>query len=410
VSGMEVTAQRVWQCGAYLNSEVWGDLHQTVRDQAGLQGCNKDGFTGLISPLQGTMDTLHGWADDLVDTAVDRLHGVAGGLIDTAYSYVGIDQSNRDRMNDVPDNHRPDDTGGGSGITFSTEGSPFSNPTAVSAAEISADGPSITESMDSKMRGSVEADAINWVVHNFSQALGLGGKDLRQIVIEPLAGDYNRVRANGQAWTDVGTMLNTILTNMGHNAKILVTSDWTGEAASAFLEHVDVLWAGGLYVASKCAEWMGKGFDKLADVILKVATKCAQIFDRLIGKVIDVGKRFVPVVGQIAMLVEWIASGFEDFPFWDDIYAVADMIQQIIALQETVTSLMSDAEAYVAGFEQAVGAVQAIPQIDSVEGAATTAGQFREGAEQMKQARTSFDQNAGKFQQQLDSMAGKAPE
>jgi hypothetical protein len=410
VSGMEVAAQRVWQFGTYLNSEVWQDFHQTVRDQAGLQGCNKDGFIGLISPLQGTMDTLHGWSDDLVNTAVDRLHGVSGGLMDTAYSYVGIDQNNRDRMNDVPDNHRPDDTGGGTGITFSSEGSPFSNPTAVTPAEISADGPSITESMDSKMRGSVEADAINWVVRNFSEALGLGGKDLRQIVIEPLAGDYNRVRANGQAWTDVGTMLNTILTNMGQNARILVTSDWTGEAASAFLEHVDVLWAGGLYVAGKCADWIGKGFDKLADVVLKIATKCAQIFDRLIGKVIDVGKRFVPVVGQIAMLVEWIASGFEDFPFWDDIHAVASMIQEIVTLQETVSSLMADAQAYVAGFEQAVAAVKSIPQIDSVEGAATTAGQFREGAEQMKQARASFDQNAGKFQQQLDNMAGKAPE
>jgi hypothetical protein len=280
------------------------------------------------------MDTLHGWSDQMLDTAVHRLHGVSGGLMDTAYSYVGIDQNNRDRMNDVPDNHRPDDAGGGTGITFSSEGSPFSNPTAVTPAEISADGPSITESMDSKMRGSVEADAINWVVRNFSEALGLGGWS-------PATGP---ARPRRRSWS-----------------------------------------------------------------ILKIATKCAQIFDRLIGKVIDVGKRFVPVVGQIAMLVEWIASGFEDFPFWDDIHAVADMIQEIITLQETVSSLMADAQAYVAGFEQAVAAVQAIPQIDSVEGAATTAGQFREGAEQMKQARASFDQNAGKFQQQLDNMAGKAP-
>ncbi len=90
--------------------------------------------------------------------------------------------------------------------------------------------------------------------------------------IEPLTGNFNRIKANGAAWSDVGGMLNTILTNLGDNAKKLVMSDWTGEAAQAFLEHVDVVWAGGLYVASKCAE----------------------IFDRLIKKIVDVGKRLIP--------------------------------------------------------------------------------------------------------------------
>jgi hypothetical protein len=119
------------------------------------------------------------------------------------------------------------------------------------------------------------ADAINWIVRNFSEHLGLGDKDLRQLVIEPLSGDYNRIRANGDAWGDVGGMLNTILANLSMNAKDLVISDWTGEAAQAFLEHIDAIWAGGLYVAGNGAEFLKKGFDKLADIVLKIATKCA---------------------------------------------------------------------------------------------------------------------------------------
>jgi hypothetical protein len=409
VAGVEVAAQRVWQCGTYLNSEVWGDFNGAVRDQAGQEGCNKDGFTGLISPLQGTMDTLHGWADQLADTAVDRLRGVSGGLISTAYSYVGVDEHNRDRVNDVPDNHRPHDAdpGGGKGVEFTTAGSPFRNDTEVVPAEISADGPSITESMDGKTRGSAEADAINWVVRNFSEFLGLGGKDLRQIVIEPLSGDYNRVRANGEAWTDVGTMLNTILNNLGQNAKRLVTSDWHGEAASAFLDHIDVIWAGGLHVAGKCAEWLGKGFDKLADIVLKIATRCARMFDDVIDRIVKVGKRFVPVVGQISMLVEWISSGFKDFPFWDDITAIGKLISDIQDLQQTISELVTSAQDYANGFEQAVEAVKSIPQIDSVDGAAATAGEFREGAEKMRQARADFDKHAGEFQKQLDDMSDK---
>lgn len=408
MSAVEVTAQRVWQFGTYLNSEVWGDF-QTVRDQAGRQGCNKDGFTGLISPLQGTMDTLHGWSDELVNTAVDRLHGVSGGLISTAYSYVGIDEHNRDRVNDAPDNKCPRDTEPGTGITFTTEGSPFRNPTEVVAKSISVGTTTITERMDNKTKGGWAPDAINWIVQTFSEQLGLGGKDLRQMVIEPLSGDYNRIRANGAAWGDVGTMLNTILTNLGQNAKLLVTSDWTGEAAQAFLEHIDAIWAGGLYVASKCAGWLQKGFDKLADLVLKIATKCAQIFDRLIDKIVDVARRFIPGVGQVIMAIEWIASGFKDFPAWDDIWEIKRLIDEITQLQQTISNLMTAAQNYIKGFEQAVAAVRSIPQIDSVEGAAATAGQFRQGADKMRQARADFDKNAGKFQTQLDSMSAHEP-
>lgn len=410
MSTVEVTAQRVWQFGTYLNSEVWGDFHSTIRGQAVNEGCNKSGFTGLIEPLQGSMDMLHGWSDDLMDIAVERLHGVSDGLISTAYSYVGIDDDNQGRIEDVPDNHRPSEPASdGSGITFTTEGSPFTNPTAVTAKSIPVGKESITDAMDSKMRGSVAADAVNWIVGTFNKELGLGDKDLRQLVIEPLAGDYNRIRANGEAWADVGTMLDTVLKNLGQNAKVLVTSDWTGDAAQAFLGHVDVVWAGGLYVASKCAGWMKEGFDTLADVVLKIATKCARILDQLIEKIVDVAKRFIPAVGQVIMLIDWVSSGFEDFPAWEDIKEIARIIDSIQNLHKTVTEAVTIAENYVKGFEQAVSVVRSIPQIDSIEDAASAANQFRDGAEQMQKARADFDANATKFRSQLDDLAGKAP-
>lgn len=39
---VRVTAQRLWQFGTYLNSEVWADFHQTLRDQAQQEGCNAE--------------------------------------------------------------------------------------------------------------------------------------------------------------------------------------------------------------------------------------------------------------------------------------------------------------------------------------------------------------------------------
>lgn len=406
---VEVTAQRLWQFGTYLNGEVFNDFHKVARDQAGLQGCNKDGLTGLTSPLHGTMDWLHGQSDKLLDTAVDRVHGVSNGLISSAYSYAGMDTHSRDRFDDTPDNHRPRDTGGAPGPVFSDEGSPFHNPNPVVAKSIEVKQQTITESMEGKARGSKQAEAVNWIVRNFSEQLGLGGKDLRQLVIEPLTGNFNRIRANGEAWADVGGMLNTILTNFGDNAKKLVLSDWTGEAAQAFLEHVDVVWAGGLYVASKCAEWLQNGFDTLAELVEKIAVKCAQIFDRLVDKIVDLGMRFIPGLGQIIMAIEWIASGFQDFPAWSDIEEVARIVAEITQLHQTVKNLVDAAQKYIAGFEQALNAVESIPQIGSIDDAKAAAGEFRKGAEQMKQARTDFDKNAGSMQKQLDDMSAQAP-
>jgi hypothetical protein len=135
MAGVEVAAQQLWQFGTYLNGEVWNDFHRTVRDQAGLQGCNTEGFIGLISPLAGAVGELHGWSDHMRDVAIDRLHGVSRGLISTAYSYAGMDQRGRDNMEDVPDNKRRPSPSG-PGIAFGG-GHHYHNPTPVTASRSS---------------------------------------------------------------------------------------------------------------------------------------------------------------------------------------------------------------------------------------------------------------------------------
>ena len=56
---VEVTAQRLWQFGTYLNGEVFNDFHKVARDQAGLQGCNKDGLTGLTDRKSTRLNSSH---------------------------------------------------------------------------------------------------------------------------------------------------------------------------------------------------------------------------------------------------------------------------------------------------------------------------------------------------------------
>lgn len=85
------------------------------------------------------------------------------------------------------------------------------------------------------------------------------------------------------------------------------------------------------------------------------------------------------------------------------------MIGEIKRLQETISNLVTAAENYVRGFEQAVHAVESIPQIGSIDDAKAIAGEFRKGAEQMRQAKESFDKNAGGLQKQLDDMSAQEP-
>lgn len=156
------------------------------------------------------METLSGFSGKLVDTSLVRLHGVSSGSISTAYSYAGMDDGNEDRFDDpgqqASEAGRPRHRQGDH-LQHRRQPVPQSNPGGSRADLVT--GPSVTEIMEGHTRW--EADAINWVVHNFSEQLGLGGQDLRQLVIEPLAGDFNRIRANGAAWADVGTtMLATI--------------------------------------------------------------------------------------------------------------------------------------------------------------------------------------------------------
>jgi hypothetical protein len=109
------------------------------------------------------------------------------------------------------------------------------------------------------------------------------------------------------------------------------------------------------------------------------------------------------------MMIEWIASGFEDFPAWGDIWDVSRMIDEIMRLKENISNLIKAAQDYIKGFWQAVEAVKSIPQIESVRDVTATTGEFRKGAGQMRKARVDFDKHAGSLEKQLDDMSAQEP-
>jgi hypothetical protein len=79
----------------------WNDIWTTVRKQAVEQGCNKEGFTGLLSPLQDAMDLLSDLSTELAQTGHDRAASTANGLRAAAARYDAGEQEHAGRLHSV---------------------------------------------------------------------------------------------------------------------------------------------------------------------------------------------------------------------------------------------------------------------------------------------------------------------
>jgi hypothetical protein len=278
----------------------------------------------------------------------------------------------------------------------------YHNATPVTAAPITPEPSDVNDIL--KDHGRFAGEAVDWLVSNFGDLLGFGDKGLYDYVVLPIAGDYSRIKANGQAWGDAGTMLGLVQQNLRRTATTLVTSDWTGAAATAFFGHIDVVLLGGLYVAEKCSGWMRKGFEKLSELSIKIARKCVQILDVIMKKITDLAAKLIPGFGQVWSIVEWVASGFDKAPYIGDVQEIVALVKEVLGLHKTLTDLVSAVDAYYQGFQQALDAVKAIPEVDSTAKAADIAKEFDDGREEMKKARADVDKNAAKTQKQLDDM------
>ncbi|WP_139190858.1 hypothetical protein [Actinokineospora iranica] len=66
------------------------------------QGCNKEGFDGLLIPLQAAMDLLRGITEQVNKGFSGKLASIAMGLEATANQYQGVEQHNTTLLNQTP--------------------------------------------------------------------------------------------------------------------------------------------------------------------------------------------------------------------------------------------------------------------------------------------------------------------
>ncbi|TCO56704.1 hypothetical protein [Actinocrispum wychmicini] len=251
--------------------------------------------------------------------------------------------------------------------------------------------------LSSMIHGDPVGHAVNWVYQHFiCHVLGTPDKDLYTIILEPIAGDFKRIAANGDAWADMGTMMTQISDNMSHNAQQLVPHDWSGSAAEGFLTRINVVWFGFFELFDEVCQLLKFGFGKLSDASLRIVQKCADIIDDLLKKIASLFSRFTPK-GILGSVIRIVTSLGRDFPYWDDVNAIIKDIQHVLSLHQTIVNLVDSFTTMLNSYQSVGSALKEIPNIDTPAGALKVGRDLDNSAKSAKDSTTAFQQAKAEY-------------
>jgi hypothetical protein len=153
---------------------------------------------------------------------------------------------------------------------------------------------------------------------------------------------------------------------------------------------------------------MKKGFDKLAEVSIRIATKCANLLNQILERIGKLFIKWFPVADIALGAWEWVKNGFKfkdlPFPAWNDVMAIKDMIDTVLNLHKAIREMVEQAKNYFEGFKQVIDAVSKIPDVDSTHKAIDVVEGFKTGSDQMKEAEKKYKEADKERQTQIDAL------
>jgi uncharacterized protein YukE len=186
---------------------------------------------------------------------------------------------------------------------------------------------------------SPQVQVVDWI---FKQVTG---KSLVQTIIEPIAGDWSRIAANGQAWRSASQGIVTIAENLSGNVGEL-QRHWSGAASSSFANHITNVWNGALRAQAELTETIGKGLDTVAQEARKLIDQLMKELEKLVNKLIEaIAVIWVPFAGW-ARAVQMVWDAFQLYmAIMQIIQAIQGIIQAAQALFDAVGRIRSAIEA-----------------------------------------------------------------
>lgn len=406
---MHLTAEtpRIRDYAFFLSRDVVSDFG-LVLDQASSQGCNTSGFTGVLAPVQEAMKALNELTVKAYQLAVDRLDSTAAGTEAAANAYDHIENINVQHVTSAAQRLAvevaagADSTRGSKGVGPGYRDVKTVTPTKIVPG---------TENLIDKLKGDSRwlGDAVDWCYRNFlSHLLGTPGKGLYDVLLTPIAGDFNRINANGEAWGDVGDMIQDIAKNMGDNASDLTQHHWTGPAADAFYQHIDLAWTGALTGVSGIAFALKKGFAELAKISIKIAGKCADLLEKILEKIVSLAKYVIPEgfpgSGAVMAAVEWAAEGFDKdkVPFYGEVIGIVNAVNGAIKLYDTIQKIARGFQNYIRLAEDIARSLEQIPHVRSNAGAINIATDLKQDTDAAKDQKKKLDGDLKNYNKQID--------
>lgn len=384
--GFTVHKEQVADFGFYLSAEAGVTLPRIER-LAREEGMSSDGFTGLLEPLgkivNGEASVMVGSAFSLMQR---KLCDLGDSVIGAARSYGYVDADNRslfERNGLGADTNEGITSGSGYGNGDGYDrhiegGSSAFKYTETDISPIDRPDTNYSEDLDT---GGV-LSVLDWIWSEFEVD---GGKGFTDSLISPLAGNYNSISANGEAWRGVGNNFGLLAATMGDNATTLATQHWQGEAAQVFEQFVDLFWhKGAVWAGQTLGEFVAKGFDKIAEVSKKIAQLAIDAIKVIINAARKIATKAIPVVGwawtaiqSAAKYIGWL-FGIDIDDLYDDIMEIVNTAKAVFALFEAIRNLVETMQNYFTTLQELLTTVQKIPELDNLKDAADTAGTIRE--------------------------------
>lgn len=411
--GFTVHKEEVADFGFYLSSEAGFTLPRIER-LARDEGMSDHGFTGLLERLG---NIVNGDASVLVGSAFSlmqrKLCNLGDGVIDAAKHYGYVDDDNRslfernglggDTDKDITsgsgyghgdgyDRHTKD---GGSNFSYTElEISPIDRPDTKYSDKLDDFGPVLT--------------VLDWIWSEFDVD---GGKGFTDSLISPLAGNYNSIRANGEAWKSVGKNFGLLASNLGDNVTTLATQHWQGDAALAFEQFVDLFWhKGAVWAGEQLGAFVAKGFDKIAEVSEKIAQLAINAINVIIRAAVKLATKAIPIVGwawtaiqSAAKYIGWI-FGIDIDDIYDDIMEIVNTAKAVFKLFEAMENVVETMKDYFNTLEELLNTIQQIPEVGSLKDAAETAGTINENREKLETQKKTLEEEAGRADDALDKL------
>lgn len=237
-------------------------------------------------------------------------------------------------------------------------------------------------------QGSALSQAINWFYETF-----IGDGSLWDDLVKPLTGDFNRIKANADAWEQTGESFWHLGSNIEKNARTLTINHWDGDAGLAFEGMVAGAWLPGMLMAGEVCKFVGKGFAKIAEISIKAGRKAVQIVQDIIGLIEDLAMKLMPGKNLISMLWDAVVHG--EFPFRDIVNPIEALIDTVKNLRKAIEAVCELAKGYLEGAKAVVRIIAKIPNLaTSPESTSLAAG--REMIQDIKTGVAAYEDYAGK--------------